>query len=432
MTRWFHALIALALCASLTGPALAQSGMGGGAGKENAGDRGRGGMLSKIVAKKLGEAQAALTEKKTDTAKRLLDELSRRKGLKPIEMANIYQFYGFVQLQLDKPRLAIQYFKKAIELDILKLALQYSLEWNVAQLEMMEGNFDDALAMLRNWFKKTRRKNSPVTPNGNNYYVLSLCYMNLETPDVRRARRPAELAVDASDEPQENWLRLLGSIYYQLGEYALMADVLETLIERYNKAEYYKQLSGAYAESGQEKKAMAVMQLAYRMDLLTADRDLIQLARMYLYNEVPIHAASVLEKAIADGIVEPDLTVNQLLSDAYIAARESEKSFKPLDMAASQSEDGDLYVRLGQAYIGKQKWKEADRALGKGLAKGELKEPGNAHLLRGIARMNLYSWRGAVASFNAASRYEKYEKDANQYKRYLKQRKKQVEYLRSS
>lgn len=431
MKRWFHLLIACALCLSIASPALAQSGMGN-ATKANSGDRNRGGVHSKALAKNLQAAQIALTEDKIDTAKRELASASKRRGLKPYDQAVIYQFYGYLANKQDKPKLAIRYFTKAIDLDALLLSQQYTLEWNVAQLEMMEGNFAGALQVLRQWFKKTRRKGSPVTPNGGNYYILALCYMNLETPDVRRALRPAQLAVLASDEPQENWLRLLGSIYYQLEKYPEMAEVLETLIETYNKAEYYKQLSGAYAESGEDRKAFAVMQLAYRMGVLTKDRDLIQLARMYLYNEVPIHAATVLEKGIQDEIVEPTIVVNRLLSDAYIAARESDRSYLPLGNAASQSEDGDLYIRLGQAYIGKQKWREADQALGKGLAKGELTDTGNAHLLRGIARMNLRSWNGAVASFNAASRYEDLETAASQYKRYLKQRRKQVEALRRS
>ena len=209
-----------------------------------------------------------------------------------------------------------------------------------------------------------------------------------------------------------------------------MAGVLEQLIEQFGKPEYFKQLSGAYSEANEDKKALAVMQLAYELDVLETQNDLLQLARMYLFHDIPIRAAQVVEKGIAEGVIEPDLDVNQLLSDAYIAARETESSFAPLAEAARLSPDGDLYVRLGQAYIGKQKWSEADDALGKALSKGSLTDTGNAHLLRGIARMNLRRWGGAVASFNAAGRYEKFKDSASQYKRYLKQRRKQVEALR--
>ena len=79
---------------------------------------------------------------------------------------------------------------------------------------MVQGDFERALEILRDWFKKTRRKDSPVTPNGGNYYTLALCYMNLEPADVDRAREPAERAVAASESPQEGWLRMLGQIYY--------------------------------------------------------------------------------------------------------------------------------------------------------------------------------------------------------------------------
>ncbi|MEE2664994.1 MAG: hypothetical protein VX681_12835, partial [Myxococcota bacterium] len=94
-------------------------------------------------------------------------------------------------------------------------------------------------------------------------------------------------------------------------------------------------------------------------------------------------------------------------------------------------EDGDLYMRLGQAYVQKQRWKEADEALGKALDHEELKDRGNVHLLRGVARMNRESWKGARASFDAAARFDNSKKSAEQYRKYLEARKQQLEVLRS-
>ena len=262
---------------------------------------------------------------------------------------------------MNQPKKAIEYFVKAIRQDALPLAQQYQLEYNVAQLYMMEGDFNQALKILRTWFKKARQKDSPVTPNGGNYYMLALCYVNLEPPNYERARKPAELAVESTETPEENWLRMLGQIYYVQKEYALMANVLEELIERFNKPDYYTQLSGAYAEAGEELKALAVLQLAYTQGLLTKESQLQHLARMELYHSIPYRAAVILEKGLGEGILEGDLDNFKLLADSWIAAREPEKAFQPLTSAAGLAENGDLFMRLGR-------WQQIDLCWGAGTA----------------------------------------------------------------
>ena len=421
LPRMVKLLIAILLCSLIAGGATAQQK------KRKRSNQ----TMSKAVATKLIAAQELLQADKINSAEKELDALMGRRGLRPLELANIYQFYAYVANEKDQPEKAIEYFIKAIRQDALPVAQQYQLEYNVAQLYMMEGNFDQALKILRAWFKKVRRKDSPVTPNGSNYYMLALCYVNLDPPNFERARKPAELAVESTETPEENWLRMLGQIYYVQKEYELMANVLEELIERFNKPDYYTQLSGAYAEAGQELKALAVLQLAYTQGLLTKESQIQHLARMELYHSIPYRAANILEKAFNDGLLEGDLDNYKLLADSWIAAREPEKSFQPLTSAAALSENGDLFMRLGQAYVQKQQWKDADEALGKALEYDELKDRGNVHLLRGVARMNLERWKAARASFRAAEKFDASKKSASQYVRYLEARKQQVEALRS-
>ena len=244
-------------------------------------------------------------------------------------------------------------------------------------------------------------------------------------------KKPAELAVESIETPQENWLVMLGQIYYIQKEWVLLTDVLVELIERFNKASYYTMLSSAYGESGEELKSLAVMQLAYTQGLLVREGQLRQLARMYLYHNIPHRAARVLQKGLDDEILEPDLVNLRLLADSWIAAREPENSFDSLDRAAALDDNGDLYMRLGQAYVQKQLWKDADEALGNALERDELKDRGAVHLLRGVARMNREMWKSATASFDAAEKFDDQQVSASQYKRYLQARKQQLEALRS-
>lgn len=426
MTRFrglTQALLAILLCAVIANGATAQD--------RKKRSRASSQVMTKAVATKLIAAQEMLQAGKVNGAKKELDAVMKRRGLKPLELANIYQFYAYVANEKDNAKQAIAYFIKAIQEDALPIAQQYQLEYNVAQLYMMEGDFNQALKILRTWFKKVRSKDSPVTPNGGNYYMLALCYVNLDPPNYERARKPAELAIESSDTPDENWLRMLGQIYYVQKEYTLMAEVLEELIERFNKPDYYTQLSGAYAESGEELKALAVLQLAYKQDLLLRESQVQHLARMELYHSIPYRAAIILEKGLNDGILTDDLDNLKLLADSWIAAREPEKAFVPLSSAAGLADNGDLFMRLGQAYVQKQRWKDADKALGNALDHEELKDRGQVHLLRGVARMNLERWKAARTSFKAAAKFEESKTSAEQYVRYLEARRRQVEALRS-
>ena len=291
MRRSIPHLLALALCLLLAAPALAQE--GGGDAPPGEGDRARGETMSPIVAKKLQAIQEAMQGEKTDVAQKLLGELAQRRGLRPIEQATIYMLYGYIANEREDTPKAIAYFKKAIELDVLPLSQQFNLEWSIGQLYATEGRFDKALEVQREWLKKAMKPDSPVRPQGSHFYMFALSYMQLDPPQPQNAQRPAEIAVNSTEEPQENWLRLLGQVYYTRGDYAKMAEVLEKLVVLYNKPEYYTQLSGAYAESGQEKKALAVLQLAYSGGLLKKEREVIQLARMYLYHEMPHRAGTV-------------------------------------------------------------------------------------------------------------------------------------------
>jgi len=390
-------------------------------------------LMSPAVSKKLTEAQELITSGKAKAAKKVLAATARRRGLKPIEVANIYYLQGYVANAEDEPEKAIAYFKRAMKLDVLPYGTQYNLEYTIAQLYMMEGDFEKARRMLVSWFRKVLAPDSPVTPNGSNYYMLALTYMQIESMSeqerAERARKPAEIAI-RSDEPQESWLRLLAQIYYVLRDYPKLAETLETLITRWPKPEYYTQLSGAYAESGEELKSLAVLQLAYQQGLLVKPAQLKHLAQSYMFHEIPYQAGLVLQKGIEDGVLPRDKQTYELLGDAWLMAQESDRAFEPLEEAARLDDDGELYMRLAQAYVQAENWAEADRVLGLALEKG-LETPGTAHLLRGLARMYLHRWTAARSSFAAAERFEDQAHSAEQYKRYLEQLKQQSEALAS-
>jgi tetratricopeptide (TPR) repeat protein len=78
----------------------------------------------------------------------------------------------------------------------------------------------------------------------------------------------------------------------------------------------------------------------------------------------------------------------ELLANAWVAAREYEKSIQPLRKAAEMSDSGDLFLRLAEVYVQKEDWGNASEATRQALSKGKLKNAGNAQLLMGVASYN--------------------------------------------
>jgi len=175
---------------------------------------------------------------------------------------------------------------------------------------------------------------------------------------------------------------------------------------RFAKKQYWVQLSLIYGARENYRRSLSVQQVAYAQGFLTEDKELRRLARSYLYHDLPYPAALVLEKAIESGAVAPDSEAFELLANSWIAAREYERSLEPLRDAAKLSEDGNLYVRLGQVHMQREDWKEASALLEKAVEKGGLKDAGNADLLLGIAYYNGAHVARARSSFLRARKHE--------------------------
>jgi tetratricopeptide (TPR) repeat protein len=175
------------------------------------------------------------------------------------------------------------------------------------------------------------------------------------------------------------------------------------------------QLSLIYGASENYRRSLAAQQVAYAQALLTQDAELRRLARSYLYAELPYPAAQVLETGIENGAISSDVKAFELLANSLIAAREYERSLEPFRRAAEMSEDGNLYVRLGQVHMQREVWDEASSLLEKAVGKGGLNDPGNADLLLGIAYYNSARVARARSSFQRASKYDATRSEANRW-----------------
>ena len=81
--------------------------------------------------------------------------------------------------------------------------------------------------------------------------------------------------------------------------------------------------------------------------------------------------------------------------------------------AARLSNDGELYLRLAEVYVEAERWDDARKALKSALSKGQLDDPGQAHLLHGVALFHAKRSEESKRAFRAASKHVDQRRSTN-------------------
>jgi tetratricopeptide (TPR) repeat protein len=139
------------------------------------------------------------------------------------------------------------------------------------------------------------------------------------------------------------------------------------------------------------------------------------MAQLFMQREVPYKAATLLEKEMEAGRVEKSGKNYRLLSQAWQLAMENEKAIPALREAAQRTDDGELDVRLANAYLNAGEYDECVKAVQTGIRKGGLKSPDNAQISLGMCLYNEREYQPAIEAFRAAARTERSRRTANQW-----------------
>jgi tetratricopeptide (TPR) repeat protein len=327
------------------------------------------------------------------------------KRMNPYEEAVVHRLVAYAAVGQEDFEAAIRSFQSAVDTAALALDDEIAVRYNIAQLSAAAQEWHGVTEALAGWFPLVEE------PNPAAYYLLAIAYYQLG--ELANAFEPAKQAVELSLAPREGWLQLLAALYVGNDDYAGAIPILERLVARYPKKQYWVQLSLIYGATNRYEEALAVQQLAHAQQLLTEDAELRRLARTYLYHELPHPAAVVLEQGLAEQRIDENVEALELLANCWIAAREYESSLAPLERAAALSVNGELYVRMGRVHIQREEWREAAVHLSRGLEKGGLDDPGAAQLLLGVSLYSDSRPDAAIPWFERASRHESSRTEAN-------------------
>ena len=94
---------------------------------------------------------------------------------------------------------------------------------------------------------------------------------------------------------------------------------------------------------------------------------------------------------------------------------EDEKAIPALQRSRQLSSDGELDVRLGNAFLNTADYDECVKSVQAGIRKGGLKSPDNAQISLGMCLYNERKYQAAIEAFRVAAKTDRSRRVANQW-----------------
>ncbi len=359
--------------------------------------------LRNKVYERLAEAQGFAEAKDYASAEAILNDMISEDGkraLNSYELANVYNLHAFLSYVNEDYAQSLRYYGQVIAQPDIPLAMEINTRFTVAQLYFVQEQWQQGIDALLTWFDLNEK------PNAGAYVLLAQGYYQVK--DYNLALKNVETAIGMHEGegklPKEQWYNLARFLYFDREDFDSALDVLNTLIIYYPKKQYWVQASHLYGEKKDEPTQLALMEAAYEQGFLDRSSELVTMSYLYLNAETPYYAGAVMQKGFADELVEDKSKNFELAGSAWAQAREVAKSIPMMEKAAAKSEEGELYVRLGNVYLDGDQFSKSANSIIKGLNKGGVKRPDQARLALGMAYFNLGDYDEARKAFRAAGK----------------------------
>lgn len=339
----------------------------------------------------------------------------------PYEQSILYRLLGQAELSRDNYSAAGDYFRQAIDSGGLEgddLAQLYLI---LGQIYTAAERYSDAISVLEEYFRVVEGDPDPQA-----YFSLAQVYAVQER--YREAIPYARQAVDAAPDFRELYYRLLAGLYLTEEEWTNALPLVQRLLANDPTRDTdWQSLSGIYSQLGRDREAFAVYQFRYIMGFMDTSREIVNLADLFMYYDVPYKAAELMERHLDDGSVERTAENWQRLGNAFFAARHFEQSRAALTRAANIAPDGTLDYRIAGTYMQEEDWPQALRFLRRAVNRGGLDRPGLALIYLGNAYYYTDDLDSAEESFERALSYSESEDNATRWLEVLANRRRAEE-----
>jgi predicted Zn-dependent protease len=356
----------------------------------------------------LNKATDLVNEGNVTEAQPLIEKVLGNDRASPYAQAFAHQLMAQVYWEQDNGPQAISEYKQAIALDALPNSAQFQLVYALAQTELQEEKYQDALATLAEWEKLTgAQTGDELALKANAYYRTDQYQLAIDT--MKKA-----MAVDGG-EVKESWSQILMASYFELDQYDEAAALVKgQLAKNPTDKKLINNLATIYVQGDKPEQAIEVMANAKAQGLITTEADYVQLAKLYSAADKPKDAAATMQDGFAKGIIKPSLDSYKLHGDVCTLAENDACAIDAYTKAAPFAEDGNVEYQLGYLQYYADKPGDAVSALDKAISKGSLRQEGEAYLLRGDAKNELGQEQAAMTDWRKAAGYPSTKSMADQ------------------
>lgn len=292
-----------------------------------------------------------------------LNEAIAIPNLNAYERSTVYTMLGHYYYEQDNVSQAIANNRNAINAGGLMPNENTSLEKNIAQLLIANGQYVEGAQALEAWVRKTGDRDPKNTT-----YIMQAW---VQAEQYRQALPWAEQWFNAASPKERKHFDLLNFIYNDLGMQGRQADIIKEMIVRWPEdATLWENWISLLAQGGREQDAFEVNKMRYLAGTMTSESDIKKIVEYYQYYEMPFQAAVILEKEMNAQRVTQNADNLVRLSDLFRQAREYKRALPILKRAAESSGRSKSWANYGEALYQQGQCGEAETALRKAMDMG--------------------------------------------------------------
>lgn len=354
--------------------------------------------LRERVFQALSKAQEQMEADNFAAARREIDQVRSISDLNTYERGQLLYFTGMIDYRQDNLPAAIRNFEQVIALADLPAGFRADTMWALVQIAMAAEQYRKVLEYGNLWLREAEN------PSGEPFYLLAVAHYQLEEfrKTVEMMDRAINLVERDGKHAREDWYGLLRAAYHSLEDTRKLRGVLELMVARWPKKEYWIHLSTIYGELDQETRQIAALEAIYEAGWMNRENEVLQLAQLYMSRGGAFKGAKLIEQAMESGLVARNERNYRLLAQAYMQGQDDRRSIAPLREAAQRSSDGKLYMQLAQSHLNLYEYEACVEAARTALQKGGLNRADMTNIVLGTCLLEMKRYDQAREAFRAA------------------------------
>jgi tetratricopeptide (TPR) repeat protein len=356
-------------------------------------------QVSAKLFEKLGPAQDALKKREYATALSLSREalpVAKTAYERELTLRMIYN----AALGAQNFQEVANAIEQLSQMESVSAAEKLSFKRTLGQIYEQMRQYDRAISNTKDYIK-----GSGGTPK--DWELLYRVYaVQNNCPDSLAALEKV-LGGKAADENQLKWQQ---TCYYKSKDTVKRLPVLEELVRRFPKKDYFTSLLTVYEleQKLDERALLNVLRWGFERDVLSRDVDYTEYAEFALNAGSSFEAQRALDRGTTKGVLkkaDPSSKLGRLLDSTKRIAAEDKNKVVQLDKEARAGKNGESDVVLGMQYYGAGEYAKAAEALQRGLQAdrvAKIKRVDDANMLLGIVQWKLKKRADADKAFGLA------------------------------